>query len=76
MSDSNIITYTQREAVYVQGELAFKEGQPRADNPYAASSPTLEQIWWNGWDHGRRKKRRQRTPLDERDLRTRPGVRL
>ena len=50
MSDSNIITYTQREAVYVEGELAFKEGQPRTDNPYAASSPTLEQIWWNGWD--------------------------
>ena len=75
MSDNNI-TYTQRESVYREGELAFREGQPRVRNPYTAGGPTLEQIWWNGWDHGRRKKRRQINPLDERDLRTRPGVRL
>ena len=41
MSDENI-TYAQRESVYVEGELAFEERQPRVCNPYAASSPTLE----------------------------------
>jgi hypothetical protein len=55
ISNGNI-TYAQRESVYVEGELAFEERQPRVCNPYAAGSPTLEQIWWNGWDHGRRRK--------------------
>ncbi len=75
MSGENI-TYVQRERVYVEGELAFDERQPRVCNPYAAGSPTLEQIWWNGWDHGRRRKKRGRSPLDERDLMTQPGGRL
>ena len=55
MNNGNI-TYAQRESVYVEGELAFEERQPRVCNPYAAGSPTFEQIWWNGWDHGRRRK--------------------
>ena len=75
MSGKNI-TYAQRESVYVEGELAFEERQPRVCNPYAAGSPTLEQIWWNGWDHGRRRKKRGGSPLDERDLMTQPGGRL
>ncbi len=70
------ITYAQRESVYVEGELAFKERQSRVCNPYAAGSPTLEQIWWNGWDHGRRRKQRERSPLDDRDSKTQPGGRL
>jgi len=74
MSDENI-TYAQRESVYVEGELAFKQGQPRVCNPYAPGSPTLEQIWWNGWDRGRRRKQRERSPLDEPDLMTQPGGR-
>ena len=53
MSDDNI-THDRRECVYAEGEQAFKEGQRRICNPYAASSPTLEQVWCNGWDHGRR----------------------
>ena len=75
MSDNNI-TYTQRESVYREGELAFREGQPRVRNPYTAGGPTLEQIWWNGWDHGRRGKRRESSPLDERNVWTQPGGRL
>lgn len=49
------ITYAQRESVYGEGELAFKQGRQRAYNPHATSASTLEQIWWNGWDHGRRR---------------------
>lgn len=48
------ITHAQRENAYAEGELAFKQGQRRVCNPYAAGSPTLEQVWWNGWDHSRR----------------------
>jgi hypothetical protein len=48
------ITHAQRERAYVEGELAFEEGMPRVVNPYTASSPILEQVWMNGWDHGRR----------------------
>jgi hypothetical protein len=56
------ITQSQRESAYVEGELAFEIGQWRLCNPYSASSPTLEQVWMNGWDHGRRiKKREDRT---------------
>jgi hypothetical protein len=44
----------QREGVYVEGERAFQEGKWRICNPYTASSQTLEQVWMNGWDHGRR----------------------
>jgi len=44
----------QREGVFVEGKRAFKEGKWRISNPYTASSPTLEQVWMNGWDHGRR----------------------
>ena len=51
------ITHTQRESAYLEGELAFKEGKPRVINPYTASSPILEQVWMNGWDHGRRIKK-------------------
>ena len=53
MSDEDI-THAERDNVYVEGELAFEEGEQRVCNPYAASSPTLEQVWMNGWDHGRR----------------------
>jgi hypothetical protein len=56
MSD-DIITHAQREKVYVEGELAFEEGNRRVSNPYALSSPTLEQVWMNGWDHRRRIKK-------------------
>lgn len=48
------ITHTERESAYADGELAFKQGQRRVCNPYATDSPTLQQVWWNGWDHGRR----------------------
>ena len=53
MSDENI-KHVKRESVYVEGELGFKEGRWRRDNPYASISPTLKQVWWNGWDNGRR----------------------
>ncbi len=53
------ITHPKRESVYVEGELGFEAGRWRRDNPYASSGPTLEQIWWNGWDHGRRLKQRK-----------------
>jgi hypothetical protein len=55
------ITHAQRERVYLEGERAFEQGIWRANNPYASTSPTLEQVWQNGWDHGRRKKKRQNT---------------
>ena len=55
ISDENI-THLQRESVYAEGELGFEGGRWRRDNPYSASSPMLAQIWWNGWDHGRRTK--------------------
>ena len=58
MSDEDI-THAERDSVYVEGELAFEEGKWRVCNPYAASSPTLEQVWMNGWDHGRRIKKRE-----------------
>ena len=54
MSDGDI-TLAQRESAYVEGEQAFKAGQWRSSNPYAAGSQTLEQVWWNGWDHSRRR---------------------
>jgi hypothetical protein len=60
------ITHAQRERVYVEGERAFEEGIWRINNPYATTSPTLEQVWRNGWDHGRRVKKRESLPLDER----------
>jgi hypothetical protein len=60
------ITHEQRERVYVEGERAFEEGIWRINNPYATTSPTLEQVWRNGWDHGRRVKKRESLPLDER----------
>ena len=51
--DGNI-TLVQRESAYVEGQQAFKAGQWRSSNPYATRGSTLEQVWWNGWDHGRR----------------------
>ena len=62
MSD-NDITHVERESAYAEGELAFKAGLWRTSNPYAASSSTLEQVWWNGWDHGRRIKQKERSTL-------------
>jgi ribosome modulation factor len=59
------ITHTQREHAYLEGELAFEEGKPRVVNPYTASSPILEQVWMNGWDHGRRIKKTERSVLDD-----------
>jgi hypothetical protein len=59
------ITLAQREYVYDEGERAFKEGKWRVCNPYSASSPTLEQVWMNGWDHGRRIKKSDRSPLQD-----------
>lgn len=53
-NNSMEITHSQRERAYAEGELAFEEGKPRVVNPYTASSPILEQVWMNGWDHGRR----------------------
>ena len=53
-NSSGEITHEQRERAYAEGELAFKGGMPRVGNPYTASSPILEQVWMNGWDHGRR----------------------
>ena len=55
------ITHAQRERVYAEGEKAFEEGIWRVNNPYAANSPTLGQVWQNGWDHGRRTKKRKNT---------------
>jgi len=75
MSDENI-THIKRESVYVEGELGFEEGRWRRDNPYISNSPTLAQVWWNGWDHGRRIKQRERSPLDERDLTIQPSGKL
>jgi len=66
LSDENF-THAKRESVYVEGGLSFQEGRWRRDNPYASSSPTLQQVWWNGWDHGRRMRQRERLPLDQRD---------
>lgn len=52
-SEGNI-TLAQRESAYVEGQLAFRVGQWRSSNPYATRGSTLEQVWWNGWDHSRR----------------------
>ena len=60
---SEEITHAQREKVYAEGERAFEQGVWRTQNPYAANSPTLGQVWLNGWDHGRRKKKRQITSV-------------
>lgn len=49
------ITLAQRESAYVEGERAFKAGHWRTSNPYSTRGSTLEQVWWNGWDHGRRR---------------------
>ena len=65
MSDDSI-THVKRESVYVEGELSFEQGRCRKENPYSASSPTLEQIWWNGWDHARRVKQREGSLHDKR----------
>jgi ribosome modulation factor len=62
MNDDSI-THVKREFVYVEGELSFNEGRWRRDNPYSSSSPTLQQVWWNGWDHGRRIKQKERSTL-------------
>jgi outer membrane usher protein FimD/PapC len=51
------ITMAQRESAYVEGERAFNVGQWRTSNPYSTSGSTLEQVWWNGWDHGRRREK-------------------
>jgi hypothetical protein len=59
------ITHTQRERAYLEGELAFEERKPRVVNPYTASSPILEQVWMNGWDHGRRIKKTEGSLLDD-----------
>jgi hypothetical protein len=53
------ITQAQREHAYVEGEIAFNEGVPRVSNPYPRSSPTLQQVWINGWDHSRRIKKQE-----------------
>lgn len=58
------ISLAQREGVFAEGERAFKEGKWRVSNPYTASSPTLEQVWMNGWDHGRRIRKTERPTLD------------
>lgn len=55
------ITHSQRESVYAEGELAFEKGYPRFSNPYSASGSILEQVWMNGWDHGRRIRKRERS---------------
>jgi hypothetical protein len=57
------ITHVQRESVYAEGKQAFEAGQRRRSNPYAAGNPSLEQIWWNGWDHSRRRKQREGSPF-------------
>lgn len=75
MSDETI-TYEKRDSVYVEGELAFKEGKRRSCNPYASSSPTLEQIWWNGWDHSRRRKRSEKVAPEDDNLTREPYNRL
>ena len=62
------ITHAQRERVYVEGKQAFEKGIWRINNPYAATSPTLEQVWRNGWDHGRRVKKRESPSPDEGTL--------
>ncbi len=56
---SEEITHTERERAYAEGEKAFMEGSLRVHNPYTKNSPTLEQVWMNGWDHGRRIKKRE-----------------
>jgi ribosome modulation factor len=67
------ITHSQREQAYLEGELAFGEGKPRNVNPYTASSPILEQVWMNGWDHGRRIKKSEGWLLNDG---VQPGDRL
>ena len=57
------ISLAQREGAYIEGTQAFKEGKWRICNPYTASSSILEQVWMNGWDHGRRLNQ-----LEERSL--------
>jgi ribosome modulation factor len=64
-NSSGEITQVQRERAYLEGELAFEEGKPRVVNPYTASSPTLEQVWMNGWDHGRRIKKTEGSLLND-----------
>lgn len=64
-NSSGEITHEQRERAYVEGKLAFEGGMPRVVNPYTASSPILEQVWMNGWDHGRRIKRAESSLLDD-----------
>ena len=75
MNDENI-TLAQRERVFAEGERAFREGIWRLSNPYSASNSTLEQIWWNGWNQGRRRKQKERSLLDKRDLTNHSGGRL
>ena len=74
MSDDNI-TLAQRERVFAEGERAFREGIARLFNPYSASSSTLEQIWWNGWNQGRRRKRKEASLQNERDFTNHSGGR-
>jgi ribosome modulation factor len=65
VNTSGEITRTQREHAYAKGELAFEDGKSRLVNPYTAISPILEQVWMNGWDHGRRIKKSESAPLDD-----------
>ncbi len=62
-NSSGEITHAQRERAYLEGELAFKKGMQRVVNPYTASSPILEQVWMNGWDHGRRIDKKKRPAI-------------
>ena len=75
MSDDNI-TLAQRERVFAEGERAFREGIWRLFNPYSAGNSTLEQVWWNGWSQGRRRKQKEGSLLDERDFTNHSSGRL
>jgi hypothetical protein len=46
------IPAAQKAIIYSEGKHAFKKGEHRAYNPYAANNLTLATIWWNGWDTG------------------------
>jgi hypothetical protein len=46
------IPATQKVNTYSEGKQAFRKGEHRSYNPYAANNLTLATIWWNGWDTG------------------------
>lgn len=48
--------------IYAEGKRAFREGQHRADNPYAITSLALADIWWNGWDKGEEEREADQKP--------------